>query len=149
MSNSVFAIKNSDPKNYEIEFKQRGQKFLYYLNHVIELIKKNNFSTFKSSVVLSYKTTFDEYEFERIEFIILRINYVKTDVPQLVNTFSISYIIETQDRKEEYQFLLDMESKRVLFQAKFVNDEIEKDVKSDEFTNIRELFSGTDFKVII
>ena len=148
MAQSKYNVKNSNPQDYQVEFTERVWNPQYYLDQIIDLKKRKKLSVLKSWVVLSYKDTSDEYD-QNYEAITLRFNCIKDTIPQLTDTFSFSYIVETEDQKVEHQFLLDTVSRRVLFQRKFLDDRYDSEVNDYEFEVIRQLFVETNFVIIV
>ena len=148
MAQSKYNVKNSNPQDYQVEFTERVWNPQYYLDQIIDLKKRKKLSVLKSWVVLSYKDTSDEYD-QNYEAITLRFNCIKDTIPQLIDTFSFSYIVETEDQKVEHQFLLDTVSRRVLFQRKFLDDRYNSEVNDYEFEAIRQLFVETNFVIIV
>ena len=147
--NPEFQLSLGPEGKVKIEFKTRKtiQEYIDIIKR--EAIRLRSFSAIYARIILSNNTYGDEFD-QDYEIQILNINMINPLVPQLVGTFSLSYIIETSQTKKEYQFLLDEFSRKALFQRLFNGNNIQETSESDfNLGNIATLLTQSMYEVKI
>lgn len=148
-------IFNEKPNEFRIDYPAVGTHELVIFSSLFQAInnvKRMNPNAQKISLkhTYSFKQEYDDYE-ENYEIQLINIVALfLQDVPQLIQTFSFSFITESSDEKTEYQFLVDEVSKRALFQRKFLDDDYQL-VNEDDFTiaHLKFAFGKSGYRVVV
>jgi len=136
---SVARIFQDKPNEFRIMYPRlpdsRQHVLISSLLFAIDQVKQTNPTARKISLhhVYSHKYYSDEFgEDSEIQNIIIHAIYDE-DIPQLVQTYLMSFKNESNEADVEYQFILDNVSKKAIFQRKFDNQQYER-LEDDSYT---------------
>lgn len=144
----------SAPNEYEIKYPAQMHKVS--IDELISHINKFKVAyqnPKKITVEYVYSNKYDDDGYDQsYEIEVIKIIYLNTNVPQLVKTFCFSFISDSSAWLHEYQFLIDDETKRALFQGKFDNGRyvrVQEDEDSTLFVLIKRLFEQSGYTFVV